>query len=301
MVSFINRYKWVPVALALIVLVTALIGCASPFACLTGCVSPPSQPQYTYTPLNTTHIKHKVIVLEDDTPPLQKAQYFTQILNMLADRIDGAIVPGEDSIDVFVSAITSRSMQNDLFAFHVQAIPPDKPMPVLQPVPSEADPGETPTHFADRAAAIEEANQKKIEDWQAFLKANHQLLNQVRTQVHLYTDQMREIAKHPIVDPVRDDIYGALADASAHFSHFQSKNVDKLLLLSSPMQNNTAIDQTQNINLQGSIVRVVFFTCTIAPSCDSLKAYWTKQLTGFGAVSVSWYFPQDTIVENPTY
>ncbi len=301
MVSFLVRYKWVPVALALIVLVTALIGCASPFACLTGCVSPPLQPQYTYTPLNTTHIKHKVIVLEDDTPPLQKAQYFTQILNMLADRIDQAIVPGEDGIDVFVSAITSRSMQNDLLAFHVPAIPPDEPMPILQPVPSEADPGETPTHFADRAAAIQEANTKKTADWQAFLRTNHELLNQVKILAKGYTDKLRAIAKHPIVDPVRDDIYGALADASEYFSHFQSKNVDKLLLLSSPMQNNTAIDQTQNINLQGSIVRVVFFTCSIASSCDSLKAYWTKELTDFGAVSVSWYFPQDTIVENPTF
>jgi len=260
-----------------------------------GCASPQHPQQYQYLPMNTTHIAHRVIVLENDTPPLQKAEYFSEMLKMLADRLDAAIIPGEDGIDVFGGAITHKSIQNDLFAYSIKPIPPDRPMPVLQVCPTEAMEGETPTHFSDRVASCEQANAKAIADWQAFLKINHTLLNQVRTQVKRYTDAMKKIK--PINDPIAEDIYGALVDASSHFSHFS--NGEKLLILASPLRNNTNVDYTRNISLRGVVVRVTFFSFDTASEGDSIKAYWTQQLLSFGATSVTFYSPQDTIVDNP--
>ncbi len=104
----------------------------------------------------------------------------------------------------------------------------------------------------------------------------------------------------PVTDPIADDIYGALASASSHLSHFSSG--EKILLLSSPMRNNTAIDQTENINLAGVVVKVDFFSCdTSAPSCDSIKTYWTQKLKSYGSLSVNFYSVQDTLVETPTF
>ncbi len=295
MVPIMNRYKYVALLLGFMLVI--LTGCANPLSCLMGCVSQKPPQQYTFLPINTSHIAHKVIVLEDDTPPLQKAEYFTQMLKMLADRINASIIPGEDGIDVFGGAITHKSIQNDLFAYYVPPIPPDKPMPMLQVCPTEATEGETPTHFSDRVAACELANKKAIEEWQSFLKTNHQLLSQVRAQVKQYTDAMRSIK--PVNDPVADDIYGALADASAHFSHFSSE--EKILILASPLRNNTTVDYSRNISLKSVAVRVTFFTCDTTSECDNTKAYWTQQLLGFGASSVTFYTPQDTLVENPTF
>ncbi len=292
-VTSISRYKWV--ALQLGFLLGILSGCANPFSCMLGCISHQAPQQYQYLPMNTTHIAHKVIVLEDDTPPLQKAAYFSQMLNMLADRLDAAITPGEDGIDVFGGAITSKSIGNDLFAYSIRPIPPDKPMPVLQICPTEAMEGETPTHFSDRVAVCEQANAQAIADWQAFLKINHELLSQVRAQVKRYTAAMKKIK--PINDPIADDIFGALSDASGHFSHFSSG--EKILILASPLRNSTNIDYTRNINLRAVSVRVTFFTCDTASECDSTRAYWTQQLLSFGASSVTFFSPQDTIVDNP--
>lgn len=294
-ITSLTWYKWLALLLSFVPVL--LSGCANPFSCMLGCVSQKHPQQYQNLPINTTHIAHKVIVLENDTPPLQKAEYFSQMLKMLADRIDASILPGEDGIDVFGGAITHKSIQNDLFAYSIKPIPPDKPKPVLQVCPSEAMDGETPTHFADRVAACEQANTKAIADWQAFLKINHELLNQVRAQVRQYTDAMRKFK--PINDPVSDDIYGALADAASHFSHFSSG--EKILILASPLRNNTNVDYTRNIHLRHVVVRVTFFTCDTSSQCDSTKAFWTQQLLSFGASSVTFYSPQDTIVENPTF
>jgi hypothetical protein len=296
LVSSISRFNRETLLFGFLLVI--LTGCANPLICMLGCVTPQPPQQYKYLPINTTHIVHKIIVLEDDTPPLQKAQYFTHMLKMLADWTDAAIIPGEDGIDIFVGAITHKSIQNDLLAFHVRPIPPDKPMPVLQVCPTEAQDGETPTHFSDRAAACEQANTKAIADWQAFLKTNHELLTQVRAQVKQYTDAMRNNIK-PIIDPISEDIYGALSDASSHFSHFSSADGEKILIMASPLRNNTNVDYTRNINLRGVAVRVTFFTCDTSSECDSTKAFWSQQLLSFGASSVTYYSPQDTIVDNP--
>src|SRR5205823_6361644 len=135
-------------------------------------------------------------------------------------KIDASIIPGESGIDIFVGAITHKSIGQDLIAFHVPPVPPDKPKPVLQTCPTEADNGETPTHFANRVAECDQANKKALASWQDFLKTNHELLSQVRAQVKVQTDAMRNLK--PVYDPIADDIYGALASASAHLSHFQS-------------------------------------------------------------------------------
>ncbi len=279
-------------------LLVLLSGCAPSFTCAISCPSRPTPQAYPYTPINTTVIPHVTVALYDDTPPLQRAEYFSKMLHMLADRIDSAIVPGEDGLDIFVGAITHKSIGQDLIAFHVKPIPPDKPKPVLQTCPTEADQGETPTHFANRSAACQQANSKAISDWQDFLKTNHELLSQVKAQAKQQIDAMENLK--PTWDSIADDIYGALASASSHLSHFSSG--EKILLLSSPMRNNTAIDQTENVSLRQTIVRVDFFSCdTSASSCDSIKTYWTEKLMSYGASSVTWYTPQDTLVEAPTF
>src|SRR5258708_38778569 len=88
-VASISRYK--QVALLLAFLLVILTSCANPLFCILGCVSPQPPQQYKYLPMNTMHIVPRIIVLEDDTPPLQKAEYFTQMLKMLADWTDAAI------------------------------------------------------------------------------------------------------------------------------------------------------------------------------------------------------------------
>lgn len=290
-----HRERIVIPALALLVIL--LSGCTNPLACLFGCVSRPSPVAPLIQPINTTLLPHVTVVYEVDGPPLQPAKYAVTALHMLADRIDNAIIPGESGLDVFIGAITSHSLQNALLAFSVPAIPPDKPKPVLQICPTEAAENETPTHFADRVAACQTANSQAMADWQAFLTTNHQLLNQVKAQVKIDTNALRNLK--PVFDPVSDDIFGGLSDASAHFAHFQSGI--KILTLVSPMDNNTNIDQTQEIRLSGVKVNVTFFTCQLARECDQKKAYWTQQLLHFGASSVAFYNPQDTIVENPTF
>src|SRR5438132_4264180 len=87
------------------VLLLMLSGCANPFTCPLGCPSRPTPQQYKYLPINTTLITHITVALYDDTPPLQRAEYFTAMLKMLGNRINSAIVPGEMGIDVFVGAI----------------------------------------------------------------------------------------------------------------------------------------------------------------------------------------------------
>jgi hypothetical protein len=189
---------------------------------------------------------------------------------------------------VYVNLITHNSIQNNVLSLAVPAFPAD---PAPPPAPKVGD-----DPYANAQAQSE--YQKAFTVWQEQLRAQHQKLAALRNQVKQWTDQFRSLNPARFYDPIADDLYGCLVDAS---QHFQNVTGEKYLVIASPLVNNTLVNASSNINLAHTHVLVIYRTCTVASTCAASDADFTHLFLQYKAASVKVLDPAQSEVEKPTF
>lgn len=221
-----------------------------------------------------------------DTPPLFSARFFREAAIAIADRVDASVTVNQFGLAVYVTLITHNSFQNDAFQFSVPAFPAD---PASPPPPTLGD-----DPYAN--AQSQSDYQKAFAAWQEALISQHHKLALLRAQVKKWTDTLRSLPAP--FDNTGADIYGCLQDASLHFQGVTGK---KILLIASPLINNTLLQASPNISLSNASVRVIWHTCTIASTCQANNAYWLHMFVKFGSKDVTFFDPAQSAVEKPTF
>jgi hypothetical protein len=223
-----------------------------------------------------------------NTPPIFPAQLFHAAANALSERVQSLINPNSGGLALYVNLIRHNSIQGTVLSYKVPGFPAD-PLPPPQPA-------QTDNPYTN--AAWQQAYQKAFAAWQAQLLSQHQQLAALRAQVKQWTDTLRSLNPRQFYDPIADDLYGCLDDAS---QHFQGVTGDKFLLIASPLINNTLVNASMSINLSGVHLVVVYRTCDVAAVCAASDAYWTKMFQQYGATSVKVLDVAQSDIEKPTF
>jgi len=170
----------------------------------------------------------------------------------------------------------------------VPAFPADPAAPVPPKV------GDDPYHNAD----MQQAYQHAYADWQRQLIARHQQLGLLRSQVKQWTNRLRDL---PIpYDNTGADVYGCLQTAS---QHFQGVGGEKMLLIASPLINNTMLQASPTISLAGVTIKIIWHTCVpnVAASCQANDASWKHLFLHLGAHSVTFFDVAQSEIEHPSF
>ncbi len=225
-----------------------------------------------------------------NTPPIFPASLFRQATNALANRVGSLITSNMGGRAVYVNLITHDSLQNNVLSLKVPAFPAD---PVPPPSPKL---GDDPYQNSD----VQHAYQQAFATWQLQLIAQHTKLARLRMQVKQWADQLRSLDPARFYDPIADDLYGCLVDAS---QHVQNVNGDTVLILSTPLVDNTLVNVSSSINLAGVSVIVIFRTCipAVTSVCAASDAYWTHLFMQYRAKSVKILDPAQSEIEEPTF
>lgn len=211
-----------------------------------------------------------------DTKPLYPEQFFRAAASALAGRVDEDVTVNSGGMTIFVNLITHDSLPENIMSFTVPSLPPYPLQPTLK-----TDSG------AYKNAQDRQTYHKELVSWQAKVTTLQHTLSQVQAQAKQNTDKLRTLLDFDS-DPVAQDTFGCLFDASQHFAHFQGV---KYLYIASGLQNNTAVDVVQRLSLAGVHVTVVWFRCTTASSCQQTQETWTQTFRRFGASSVTFFYP----------
>ncbi|MGH2495788.1 MAG: hypothetical protein ACRDIV_13905 [Ktedonobacteraceae bacterium] len=139
---------------------------------------------------------------------------------------------------------------------------------------------------AYQAAKLRNVYKAALSCWSRQVTTLQQEVSQLKTTVKGETDKLRNLPD--VVDPVADDIDGALFTASQNLSSLQGV---KYLFLASGLRNNTSVNAASSMNLSGVNVRVIWFDCRPAASCVSTQTDWTNKFHRYGASSVVFYPP----------
>lgn len=86
-------------------------------------------------------------------------------------------------------------------------------------------------------------------------------------------------------------VYGCLGLASQRLSGAPGK---RLLVIASDLQNNSSLDVTPGLRLDGVDISVVNLLCTSVPACEATKGAWVGFFRTAGAASWSFADPAKT-------
>jgi hypothetical protein len=279
-----HKHLWLRCALPVVLpLVVLLIACGS----ILPHEAPASlQPKLIEQPLVAPLQRFRIVQLCLDTPPLFPARFGYEAATALGDRVDSAVNVNFGGLLVYVSYITHDSYQNSALQFAVSSFGAD-PAP-----PTPPKKGDDPYANAQAQGVYQQAYAR----WQEALMSHHHQLAALRDQVKKWTNALRSL---PIpYDQTGSDQFGCLQTAS---QHFQGVTGEKILLIASPLINNTMLQASNVISLSGARVLVIWHTCTIASVCQTNDATWKHLLLQDGAKSVAFYDVPQSEVEQPTF
>lgn len=246
----VRRFAWLPAVLLLVVLVAAFgpsIGgrvinqlTSKPPVSF---VAPPNRP----TP-------YEVIDALFDTPPLVPASIGSAAAHALADKIDASIAPGFGGLKLYCSYISGHSYQNSCgFVLDIPAVQAYPAAPAAPVLGTDSYKNALAKHAYDKAFAT----------WQKTITHMQQQLPAIQHAVHLLTNKLRALT-FPYNNQA-SDLYGGLADASAHFKNVPGSVVKQLVIVSD-LVNNTPAQNLGSLSLSGVSVTVTFFTCSDSAS-----------------------------------
>jgi hypothetical protein len=251
----------------LLLALVVLAACSGPVN--TGAPTAP-KPVGTFVPLLARHVGFLSLqVCLDITGSYYPSDEFNQAKQEVSNAIDAAVAPNTDGLVAYVGVIAANSYQDEsssLFTIEVPKIDPFSPPPVLLPPP-------TPTGdpYTDSTAVrhVNAANAQAQANYQAVLKDRYSQLAQVRARVHAQTNRLRAYA--PPVSYGTDE-FGCLERGARRL---QTVRGDKLILLSTDLQNTTMAEYVNGLNLSGIRVKVMFFRCADAGACADTTAWFT--------------------------
>lgn len=286
MVQKISRFKWVGVALPL--LVAVVLFHSSILAFLTGGTQS-SQEQGTPTPITLTSPSTRPTVVQfcADTPPLYSSNLAHDAAVSLADKIDATVTFHTQGLIFFSSFLTAHSYQNTAVSFSVPAV---AALPSMPPVPVyPSDPY--------KAATMKHDYQKSVATWQQTVNIMQAELHTLQAHIHEETNKLRTL--HFPYDATGSDVLGCLADAAANM---QGVKGVKWLLIASDLVNTTSEKDTGSLSLSGIGVRAIYHTCVGTPNdCQGRDSFWKQFLLHAGAASVQFFTPAQSTALQETF
>ncbi len=265
MVSSINRYKWVLVLLAVIVLVTALSPWLLPQMSrdlLSGTdhgstdITPVAVPSLDQPTTEVGIVLHLCL----DTPPLFSAVMAHKAAVAIADELDTLVVPGFKGLKFYSSYIASKSYQDETGVnFTISSVPSLSPRPVQK---------HSPDPYQD--ALLKQKYQTEVDTWQAQVNLQLSQLTALRATVHGLTNRLRSLS-FPF-DDRGADYRSCLYEAGKHLLDAPSSAKTRLIVLASALVDNQ--HEQGYLNLTGVDVKSVFYSCS-----DSAIACLTRVAT----------------------
>ncbi|HVB23831.1 MAG TPA: hypothetical protein VNG51_17980 [Ktedonobacteraceae bacterium] len=280
--SFVRRFFWIPIVLLVVVLGVAF---GRPlYDYLMGQLTPP-QPA---PPLVVSNPPYRPLIVGQfciDGPSWYPASIARQAQVSVADSIDSLVTANSGGVHLFVSYIDSRSFQHQALTLNVPPVPA-APLPPVKPQLSDA---------YKQAAALTQYK-KDYAAWQGTYGLWQKGLAITQSQVEQQTDALRSLPAH--VDNTGASTWGCLFTAS---QNFQGVNGKKVLLIASPLMQNTNDLVPTGFTLAGTQVEVIFHNCvTSASVCAQNDANWRRTFMHYGALSVSFSSVQESQVQKVT-
>ena len=258
---------------------------------LGACALSSASPGARITPAPTMVTAHRGPVLVqycvDDTGSYPRAD-FQGANKLVANSLPSAVVANAESLTLYATLISSTTFDpsNTLAPFIIPAVPNYPALPASPPTPSQAN----PVSYSATATALADEQSGAIASYNAQMAAVKAQIDATRGQVAL--DAKRLTDWNPRVDSHATSVWGCLQLAR---SRFAAQAGTKYLIIASDMQNNTNVDYTVDFQssqaLKGVNVRVIYYACQTAGSCESLTATWKHIFTSSGATSVQFDDP----------
>jgi hypothetical protein len=268
----------------------ALMLVAALITILGSCSLLPTIPQISVTPTPGTQVQPEIVpfrpftvvqICLDVTGSYPYAD-FKKAEGKVADAIGEFVRPNTGGLLVYASLITDNSWQDEstFFTARINAIPADPLPPVLAKYVS------TGNVFLDKKQAkqVEQANDDALQSYQVLLKQRHAQLALLRQQVYSQTNKLR--AYSPSQTNIGTDIFGCIERAA---KRLQGVQANKLLLVSSDLQNNLLTQDVGSLDLTGIRVAVIYHYCADAATCQQGNAWFTGLVRRAKAQSVNLY------------
>jgi hypothetical protein len=246
------------------------------------------------TPVPTVTVPHQAARLVqycvDDTGSYPHYD-FQQANGLVATSLPATVRANSDGLTLYATLITSNTFDpsNSLAPFIVPGVPNYPALPTPEPTPAQAN----PVSYSATATTVANDENAAIASYNGQVAALNTQIQTARTQVG--SDAKRLSSWNPAVDSRATSVWGCLQLARQRFT---GQSATKQLIIASDMQNNTGVDYTADFEssqaLKGVAIRVIFYVCQNAGSCQSLEDSWKQIFTGSGASSVTFDDPSQS-------
>jgi hypothetical protein len=236
------------------------------------------------TPIPLAPVK-VVVVCVDETPSYPEA-LFRSAVNKTADWAAQLVQPDQAGALIYVRYINSDSYADTSAAALTVTIPPIGPLPaptvgISTPAPLHAQDAQTATVATRETRTAYGAQATAVADLVAAARAK-------------VAPQLQKLRALPYNVNAPSDIWGCPQRATEIFADPQfGGQAHKYLVMASDMQSEGMQNQAV-VRLHGVKVYVINFLCEDVYSCNSTRDYWTTNLLGAGATSVTFLGDQDT-------
>jgi hypothetical protein len=261
--------------LAALLLLLVFVGACGPTQKVTGVSQSSQQATTPYTV--PAHREHATVMYCPDITGSYPRDYFRAANHYVADSLDAAVQVNQDGVQVFVTYIDSEpySFASTPLVFSIPSIGNPGNPPSVFPAPTTGDPYKDPDIQSTANAQMTQT----ASAWNNSVSTIEAQVAQVHDATKKKTNTLRQL--NPKIDSASTSVLGCLALATSRFA--ANPGDDKWLVIASDMDNNSNIDLSK-VQLDHVHVRIIWFACKNAGSCQSTMKTWQAYFAQTGVL-----------------